>query len=460
MSEQFRVRDGLLRWADHQMRVGFKLEVSQHGGISIEYDEMHFSSGDDWIGQYEVLSNLQRGENRDIPFFHLSGIDEDGVRISTDFAEMRRFDQNFYKQGVSFQATGSAAEVNFYHGLTGESDTPSPTAIEYLSRAQLGFATPSIETRHGNLRAGGSPKVSDYRDRFGVIRIEKTGGDIDSEWIEACDALADRSLQLLSLSQGRWLQWTARTVFAGDILLSRTIRPHELREPSLAHLFHHQNLGPILRLVSESFTEQCAEETGLSIALSWMLSSASSLENRYLNLLVALEHLISVIDPKVEGVLRRERFRSRVRAPLLQLIEQIASDEDLANDVSEFYRRKISEMNQPTFYDKILQLIRHYQVPVADIEAELKFSLVDCRNDLVHRGLLERLGDDRKRIHRSCDVAEEFMKRVVMAVLRYKGQYISALYNLDSYHFGDGEVYPVNPRNSGSGDPPGHNIRN
>jgi hypothetical protein len=392
-----------------------------------------------------VFSTLDRAENRLIPFFQLNGVTEDGTIIHTDYATLTSFTPNFSPTDSTLAATASASELKFDYPLR---DTPSPAnlAAEYLSRAQRGFHPVSVATEVGTLIAGGSHGMDSYANEFGIIRIETPEQGVTEAWLAECDLLANRTLLLLSLAQVRWLNWTQRTIYVDGERSARQIRPRELNQAALAGLFSHLNLGPILNLLTGMDIKNVIAETGIDVALSWMLSPTPHLEKIYLSQMVALEHLISVFEPKARGLLDKTTFKGVVEPELAKIVDALAKEGSLDPSLAEPLKERISRANQPSFYEKILQIIEHYSVPVADIRGDLKFALVDCRNDLVHRGALNRIGDDFGKLYRNLHIAEEFLKRLILAILRYEGQYISALYNLESYVFGEGEVRPLNPK--------------
>lgn len=179
-----------------------------------------------------------------------------------------------------------------------------------------------------------------------------------------------------------------------------------------------------------------------------MLSPATYVERTFLNQMIALEQLVSVFGVKAKGVMPKAVFKSVVKPRLSQVVDELVESDQLLEEQGNILRGKLKELNSPVFYDKVRQLLEHYRVPIDDLRGDLKFIVVDCRNDLVHRGLLRRIGDDSARIHRSSDIAEELLKRIAMAMLGYRGQYISVLYNLDTYVFGDGKVEPLRGRES------------
>lgn len=448
MTQLIEVNDGLLAWEGTDLRLNFRIKVDRLGDVAVEFDPIRSSDIESfWSTHWPLWHKLERSKNRRIPHFHLSGYTADGVKILTEYARLESLGQSSTPHEVVLQPRGVAAELNLEYPLPEVAKDKKISAI-YLSRGQLGFTHPPVETPLGLLSTEATANVEESTDSFGVVRILKSGDLSLEEWVESCDDLAERVLNILSLAQGRWLQWTAREVTAGDDWISRRIRPRELRDTALAQLFHHLNLEPVLKLAVQSYTRDLIRQTGLDIALSWMLAPAPYVEGGFLNQMIALELLVSAFETKTKGLISKDAFRSMVKPRLCQAIDGLVEDGILLTEgQGNIFRAKINDLNSPVFYDKVRQLLTHYDVPIHDLEASLKFAVVDCRNDLVHRGLLHKIGDDSDRIHQNSDLAEELLKRIVMAMLGYRGQYISALYNLESYVFDKGRVGPLNRHN-------------
>jgi hypothetical protein len=437
MPQHLRVENGLLSWKGRDLRLNFQAHVDRFGAITIEFDPISSSNDDLWRDHWSLWRE---------PFFSLSGLTENKVSVHTDYARLEGLSETFTPHEIRLHPRGSASELNLAYYVSDEALPSQEISVTYLSRGQLGFPHEPIETPLGEMSASATSKIQESVDQFGTIIINKRNELGLEEWLQACDAMVERALNILSLGQGKWLQWSARHIMAGGELLASRIRPREIRVAALAHLFHHLNLRPILELAVQSYLQDPTAKTGIDVALSWMLAPAAYVEGTFLNQLIALEHLISCFEHNIRGLIPRTTFKKVVQPRLQQTIEELVESEQLTRNHGNIIASRIKGLNHPIFYDKIWQLIDYYRVPVADLETELRFAIVQCRNDLVHRGLLERIGEDSDRILRSGDIAEEFLKRVAMAILGYQGQYISSLYNLDTYIFREDGVEPLSQR--------------
>jgi hypothetical protein len=438
MTHHLEVEKGSLVWQGTLLEIGFRCDISRLGEIAIEFDAVSSIDNPSWPSQSRFLKWLS-AERGQVPYFHLSGKTSDGISISTEYGYEVSSRDRVSSSGAEVLLKASASELVIDYPL-GESINRENIYVAYLSRGQIGYPHDPVATPLGNLSTQAASEAAEAADNFGAVYIEK-GSNIDlGEWSEACDDLVGRILNILSLAQGRWLEWTAREIRLNSQLLSLKIRPRSLREAALSQLFHHLNLGPILELAVQSYTRQLVKSTGMDVALSWMLAPASYLEGTFLNQMIALERLVSSFEIKVEGITKKEIFKSLVRPKLCQVVQDLVTNGFLSSEEASVIENRIGGINSPGLFAKLKQLISHYQVPVEDL-GDLSF-VIDCRNDLVHRGILEDI-EDVEKISEAAALAEELVKRIVMGMLGYRGRYISSRYGLNHYSFQDGGVVPL-----------------
>ncbi len=440
-TQSIEVREGILSWAGIELRVSFRIKIGQLGEITLEIDAVQ-SSNREWPAHWQLWHDLLRSNNRQRPYFHLSGLSACGLKVYSEFAHLENLVTSSTPGEVTLQPMVSVSELNL------ERPSPACTAerdvsATYLSLGQLGSPHRPVDTTVGTLFTSATSSVAAAKEKFGAIRIVKNVDLSLDEWIKASDDLAERVLNILSLAQGRWLMWTAREVAVGDDLVSKRIRSHNLSDAVLAQLFPHLDLEPVLQLAVQSYTRDLILQTKLDVALSWMLAPAPYAETRILNQLIALELLVSTFENKASPLIPKKIFSSKVVPRLREALADLVESGVLEPTQKESLNKSLADLNRPTFFDKVRQLMKHYKVPVNDIdERELRHVVVGCRNDLVHRGFLEKIGKDRGRINRASDIAEELLKRIVMAMLNYEGKYISALYNLAPCPFNGDRIEP------------------
>ena len=237
MTEQLEVRRGFLSYKGTELQSTFRLNIDRFGNVTIDFDPIHSSGIEAWADHWRVWHELEESTARRIPFFALSGRTEDGIKIHTEYARLERLGRTSTPSEVTLLPAGAASELNLDYLVPNEVLTREPVSITYLSRAQLGFPHEPVQSPLGELNVVATSRLDDYTDRFGAIVIEKAGSLSLEDWTAACDELVGRVLHILSLAQGRWLQWTSREIRVGGSLLSRRLRPHELRAEALASLF-------------------------------------------------------------------------------------------------------------------------------------------------------------------------------------------------------------------------------
>ena len=435
MPDTFEIENGLLRWRDQSLAINFSLHISPLGEVEIDLRPRQDKPPS--FGELIVLfQKLKRGEgDRSVPNFHLSGRTESGMEVSTEYAYLCDLSFNSGQGPVIRKSTASAGEINLSFQQDSEIAGGQEVIVKYLSRGQVGGPCGPVETKVGSLSYSATWKVQEASEKFGQITIERGMPADLPVWLAECDDLVHRVLEIFSLAQGRWLEPIARNLYVDGKRVAQRLRPRDLREQRIAHLLHHLDPESILRLAIESYTPNLASDTGLRVALFWMLADASYTEHRMLHFAIALEALVSSFEAKSSGVVEKATFRSTVKPALSAALETLVAEGGIDRPSANILKDRIASINSPTFFEKVQQLIAYYGVPVDDLNDDLRKVIVDCRNDLVHRGLLAQYEKGKAELHRLSDVTEELLKRMMLAILRYEGQYISALYNLDAFFF-------------------------
>ncbi|MCP4676994.1 MAG: hypothetical protein GY854_16040 [Deltaproteobacteria bacterium] len=445
MPVELEINAGCLRWREHTIAIDFTLGISRLGEVSIDLRPLQRDSSNS-SELLMLFERLKLGDgDRSVLMFSLAGRTDSGTEVWTDHAYL--CDLSLGGSPVIKRATASAGEINMSFPEAAAGGSGCRVLVEYLSQGQVGWAYGPIESDLGEFQSSASPKAEEAKDKFGQITIERDMPDDLTGWLADCDALVNRVLEIVSLAQGRWLEPVARNLYVDSKQVARRLRPREMRKHQIAHLLHHLEPEPIFHLALKTYTPQLAAETGLGVALSWMLSDASYTEHRMLHFLVAFESLVSHFGAKTAGAVEKRIYRTAVRPALDSALEALVADGVIGAASAGVLKARLASTNYPTFFEKFEQLIGHYGVPVEDLRPDLREVVVKCRNDLVHRGLLAQDERGKAELHRLCDLAEELLKRIVLTILGYEGQYISPLYNLDSFLLekdGDG-IYSIRP---------------
>lgn len=446
--------------------LSFRIEIADDGSIQILFDPLVYDSPDsrkEGMRVYEIFEGIDSRASRRVPRFELSARSKCGKDIHTEYGRLSGDSKYQFGSTMTLTIVAEADELIITSPANYEEFETVDACVEYLTRGQLGGVVQNVvELPTGTLSYHASTHFKKAKAGYGVLAIEKKAVPRDDleGWIEECDEVAERALHLLSLAQGTWYNWTARIVYRqlerGSAQLVRCIRPRGCPMGGRIHVFHHLNLSPLLSLLKEHYTQDLIDRTGLDMAILLMMMHASYTEGRLWSQLIAMSHLLEVFKDKVLGkkkarnlrVMDKTRFRNAVRPRILRVLKEVAEEGVIDEGSVEYetFEGKIKELNQPTLYTLFLAFVDHYRVPLSDLdENDIRSLVVHCRNDLAHRGLPTSVEGNKDRLYLLEDLAEELLNRVVMAMLGYKGQYVSALHMLEHYHFSEEGVRPLNP---------------
>lgn len=286
----------------------------------------------------------------------------------------------------------------------------------------------------GLLCSGGHPVTAEFDfgevSIFGPSREDGNEDRLDGRILvsphaglaaDQVDAGAHRVLDILSFATGRSLRCSIRTRQIGQKLESR-IWPHGDLPPRRCSPFHHRNLTPIIAAAARTYTESHCKDTGVGVAIRWSIAHSTYASVRFVQLMVALEHLIHAAESRVS------LFPRQVFKELSNRIGQ-AIDEFKKTKNGESYRSEcdalsqgISNLNQRAFKKQIRRVLEIYRVPLDGIGEHIDH-LVDLRNRLVHRGV-EPMEPERPVIEQEL-VLREIVTRTVLAILEFGGTYQS-----------------------------------
>ena len=151
------------------------------------------------------------------------------------------------------------------------------------------------------------------------------------------------------------------------------------------------DIQPWVDLAVARYTDRLRRQTGLDVAIRWLLFHPGHLEFQLIGAATALEHLVSVYMIRHGGprILARRTFaalsrdidkafefaRNRVRGPRAEVTRQALRR----------LQGKVSSLNDPAFRDKLNAMLTFYGVRVDGMQQAIK-NAMSARNVVVHTG--------------------------------------------------------------------------
>lgn len=244
----------------------------------------------------------------------------------------------------------------------------------------------------------------------GEVTIEPAPGLTPSE----VDECAQRVLDILSFASGRPFDWSLRErlVVGGFETVWRGKRPSY---PVLWPTFHHIALEELLLSAGRRYTRDFAESTGLALGIRWHLAHSNHEEVRFIQRMIALEHLVDQRGRVTELIPKRQYAALKKR--IIDEIDSFAAESPVDAASVEEIKQQIAHLNKRALKKSINGMLLHYDVPADDLAWP---TLVDLRNQLVHTGTsadpTADVVDADARLH-------ELLTRMVLRMLGYEGGY-------------------------------------
>lgn len=411
---------GILSWPNHDLPVTCTVTVAHDGTITIRTGRVSLNKDTFWI------VDKVPGDGRLATWARLRAVTKDGLTIESDHVTMN---------GRS-QRTGPKARTVALHGqvsmLTVHHRTPPSMAatclLVYHTIGMRGLGVQHATTPLGKIRMAGPAEILDYNRLAGRIQI--TAHDHETmtldRWTSEPDEDIAQMLLIVSLAEGKLLEWSIRQSATGDGQLFRTdfYGPQHTGTPRDG-IGHFLNLQPILDLATTRYNEELRRKTGIELAIRLLLAQPGHVELQLVTAMTALEHLTSIYNKqaRVRPPVPQEVFATIIRPAL-----EAAFDEAIINTVGDrdgkrILRNKIAGLNNTVFKQRLEAMIRDYKVPIAGLEAHLD-AAVRARNDIIHTGTMKAAFPE---FYLHVAVLREVLKRIVLTLLKYEGQYVSFL---------------------------------
>lgn len=424
---------GQLCWQEKVLNINFDLSCAKDGSINLRLKDIPFGKDVPWLD--ELIHKRARYKE----FLQLKGYDVEGDLITSDSVVLTYHGERIDEAGSWRRIEGTCMQVRLDNAKPPIDAKAAELSVKYRL---LGFKCHghlSANTEVGSVKVAGSTKIENYDEVTGVLTIKaQSGRDFDlTNWIERCDKSVRSILDILSLANDRYIDWTSRSIFHNrSWVFSLFIGPRRAGKPSQP-LFTYLNLQPVLNLALTNYSEELKQRTGLDVAIEWFLIKSTYDEVQFLTAMTALEHLIYIYaEQKERGtIFENEIFknivRPQVRAALDQSLDLLLENEENANkrksytDKVKSAKIKITEVNRYPFKETLRKFLEEYKVPLDGINQDIE-PAVDARHQIVHRGLYMQVSDDQS-IRDHLAVLRELLKRIFLTLLKYNGEYQSFL---------------------------------
>ncbi|HUP61991.1 MAG TPA: hypothetical protein VNA69_16410 [Thermoanaerobaculia bacterium] len=420
---------GTLSWQGNDLPFRGSITIANDGTISITTARFRLGEKTWWI-----LEKVP-GKGRLATWAKLRASTPDGLQLESDQVTMTGRNNRLGRTATT-ALHGELSRLTVYHN--------SPPAVAancllvYHTIGMQGFAVQETSTKLGAVRMAGVAEIEDYDHLAGRIQITADAHERQSldEWTDASDEEIANILLIISLAEGKLLEWSIRESANGDGTLFRRdfCGPKHTGTPRDG-MFHWLNLQPVLNLATSKYNEALRTRTGIDLAIRLLLAQPAHVELQLIAAMTALEHLISVyahyyrvLPPLAKALF--DDIRSALETAYDGATKDLVKDNNLAHAVLRV-RGRIANMNDTTFNDRLFAMLREYQVPLVGIQDRIT-KAVKARHDIVHTGRHDAAFAD---FYLHVAVLRELLKRIILTLLGYEGQYISFLNGQEFLNF-------------------------
>jgi len=428
---------GLLIWNEggntHQIAIKFGVEVDQAGSIQFAIEDQPLTKQNFWV-------NIAfASESAKVAQLSLKASNAEKMNLVSDSVHLTAVRTPSTPNAVTLQFTAKAQRLTVYPEAGCHAEVQHYQA-EYWIPGLRWFHGAKFSIAEGEVAIAGDVNPDDYAKVSGEISIRSSAhGRSADVWITEIDPAIHRVLDVVSFADGHFMRPTVRQVFADEKLVCidyfgrrQGSSPYK---PPLPCLNFTNSLPPLI----QAYTPELVKRTGLSVAIEWHLMPHLYNEARFVSQMTAIEHLIYVFsEQSPDATYIDKRCFNVTIAPIViealkQELNKLSLPEDQALDALKGMSQSLKGINRRSLRSNLDRMIRLYRVPIEGLQDSIK-PLIDTRNAIVHRGLSSR-DDDSAALGQRVAEAEELLRRIIFALLLFRGRYTSWLNKVEDREF-------------------------
>jgi hypothetical protein len=390
---------GTLADAESIVDIQFTVGAGEDCHLTIEIDQLPLT---------EKVMTISRSSAIGTKVSHLKlrGRSLSGRKIESDHLSIMwyQFNTSFARLEVSAAASTVIWPLE---------EKVAPPTMRLLMRGFKSYPTPAIPTPLGTCSIHGDAHLTSINDVSGAITVTAPHGPLDQDWRTKAEQFLSHVHRGMALAHGGRLQTPLReltingekrqTFYAGGGCAA---------EMPVHDALNH---APIEQALIDGFFRDGPLPENLWGALGWMHSASIFNEIRFLTGMTALEAIIESELPAKRGTtMPKERFKT-----VLRQLQEVLDRAELTPTEHTVLSKSIQGINRKTFRQKLEALFDHYRLPQADFGDKVLQSLVNLRNEVVHRGSFPPSTDPWQAII----LVRELITRIMLSAIGFQGRY-------------------------------------
>lgn len=424
--------EGTISFENHTLTVVGSIQVDQRGAIRYTLSSIPSGPDSNW------LLRVMYPSTRVLPRLQFRGTTSDGIQLSSQHLYISSGGRSSDSEGVQFRISGDLLSLEAtYRELP---LTSKGIRLIYFPSGMKCFRTPNIASSVGQIVLSGSHEIHDPDALSGQLQIEAPKEEMPfEEWRGACDKMANKIFDLVSLAEGRFFRASVRRIEDDEGLIKLFCDGPRESGPYQDGLLSHLHLQPVLELTLNKYTDDLCQRTGLPVAIEWFVHHPGYNELLLISTITALEHLVSVyirengkppiIEQEVfDGLVKttREHWKKELALPVK---DDETTEEKAVREGKKAARErlvdKLGPLNDGSFRDQLTAMICHVGVSLEGLTPKQINDAVAARNLVVHNGLYRKKKDKDPALHEHISILREFVARLILELLGYRGQYWS-----------------------------------
>lgn len=405
--------------------VDLKVVCSEDGRVRLEFDDI--PADPESMELYRIAVG---GEGPIASYLEFAGAAEDGSTVDSKHVYITRAGIQGSPKGLRVQLKGEAATLTVGQSMLKEEEAKR-YRVRYATIGLRGDGAIRPDYNGLSIRISAPLELESYTLLAGEVVLEEEAHCELEEWLDVVDRRTANLLRVISLGQGRLIDWSIREVWIGDKLISQFFTGARTVGRGSEPAFSHLHMEPVLDLALVHMDDLDGQHN-LFVVIEWLLIESVYSEVRFLTAATAFEHLLTA-DTEIDGsVLPKNVFRDAVRAPIEELIsgsirerllETMEHDGEAVTAAVSELRAKLGNLNGRSFRSKLEDFLRRHDVPLCDVEVPVH-ELLRTRNSLVHGS--EDLHDgSQPGLTVRTIMMREVLRRTILAILGYQGPFYS-----------------------------------
>lgn len=413
--------DGLTTWPA-TARIG----CASNGSLTFHFDPIPLDK------HTAALRHVAMGTHGPVvPYLVFAGTAKDGTALTSEYVFFTKIGTPISSAGAFLQLEAEAATLLATPPNAVVHPQAGKYSARYLTVAMRGYGATIKEFDGIVLNVSAPTDVANFEDLAGHVHLEQTSAVALDDWLSVVDRRVANLLRVVSLGQGRIIDWSIREVWVDGLLHSIYFTGPKSSGPGAEPAFHHLNMEPVIDLALAHF-DTLHEHYNLYVVIEWLLIHSVYAEVRFLTAATAFEHLLSA-DPETSGaMMSKDMFNREVRWPIEAIFDDVTLAERWANELQvsaetisnmlSAMKAKLGSLNSKSLRDKLDAFVGRHGVPLSDVEISIH-ELLRTRNQLVHGS--DSLHDGEESLTVRAIMMREVLRRTILALLGFEGQFHS-----------------------------------